>query len=316
MRTPAVMIVGMVLGPCGLVLNLTSTLAPDWREVRSIAGTSTDTVQHQGIWDICRELEATHSRQCGIDNGDNYFQNQVVQLARGLMVASLVVTALGIALASWGVRCWQDEPHYLLSGCGGLVLFVSGVLSLIPVSWYTHLISTIPAPGTDIQVGYCLVLGYLGSCFEIIGGFSLALSFAESCNKYTRRKKYPSPAKGLGEKTNGQTAKDLEFSTRFATSSGLEYSGKNERPAHLQPRSLALGDRRDTFDHSAGHLNTHYSSHNPNWDAGRRNIKPSSKLAHPGHTFYYTNSMDVTADERSARPHSQLSSLPCDSDLL
>nr|XP_033800844.1 claudin-23 [Geotrypetes seraphini] len=304
MRTPAVMIVGMVLGPCGLLLNLVATLAPNWREVRALPGQEQDAVQQQGIWDICKELESTHTRRCGIDNVD-YFKDQVVQAARGLMVASLVVTVLGLVMASLGVRCWQDNPRYTIAGAGGLVLFISGILSLIAISWYTHVINTLSAPAdTNIRVGYCLVLGYLGSCFEIIGGFSLALSFAESYRKYKDRKKYPPPTRSFG-------SLDLGYSNKYAGNFGHDWPTAT---GHPHTDSLARGASGDTPYHSNGKVNTGYSTHNPNFQAGSRNASRSST----GRTARscYNHPADVTADKKPARPHSQQSSLPCDSDLL
>ncbi|XP_032645810.1 claudin-23 [Chelonoidis abingdonii] len=195
MRTPSVMIVGLVLGPCGLLLNLVSTLTPCWRQVSSISGKPIDVVYQQGIWELCQETQSTRQRQCGLADELGYFPTQPVQVAKGLMVSSLVVTVLGLVVAALGVRCWQEEPHYLLAGLSGLILFASGLMSLIPVSWYNHYLSALPAPtGSTLEVGYSLVLGYLGSCLELIGGFSLALSLHQCCQECRRKKtttKYP-----------------------------------------------------------------------------------------------------------------------------
>nr|XP_034996929.1 claudin-23 [Zootoca vivipara]XP_034996931.1 claudin-23 [Zootoca vivipara] len=189
MRTPTAMIVGIVLGPCGLILNLTSTLAPDWRDASRIPDQPYDMIQHQGIWDICNEFQSTQKTQCNIKDTLGYFSHQTVQVAKGLMPSSVAVTVLGLVVASLGVRCWQDMPQYLLAGLGGLLLFVSGLLSLIAVSWYNHDILNLPIPaGSSLGVGYCLVLGYLGSCLEIIGGFSLSLSFAHCCKERKLKK--------------------------------------------------------------------------------------------------------------------------------
>lgn len=178
MRTPVAMIVGIVLGPCGLVLNLTSTLAPSWRDVTRIPNMAVDVIQHQGLWDICEEKESTHQTQCNTPDTHGYYSQQAVQVSKGLMPASLAVLVIGLAVASLGVRCWTETPHFLLAGLGGLLLFVSGALSLVAVSWYTHELYNLPATeGSTLQVGYCLVLGYLGSCLEIIGGVSLTVSF-------------------------------------------------------------------------------------------------------------------------------------------
>ncbi|XP_061491452.1 claudin-23 [Rhineura floridana] len=189
MRTPTAMIVGIVLGPCGLVLNLTSTLAPGWRDVSHIPNKPYDLIQHQGIWDICDESQSTQTTKCHIEDTLGYFSEQPVQVAKGLMPSSVVVTILGLVVSSLGVRCWQAIPHYLLGGLGGLLLFISGLLSLIAVSWYNHKLYNLPiTAGSDQVVGYCLVLGYLGSCLEIIGGFSLTLSFSQCCKERKLKK--------------------------------------------------------------------------------------------------------------------------------
>nr|XP_060616841.1 claudin-23 [Anolis sagrei ordinatus] len=190
MRTPTPMIVGIVLGPCGLVLNLTSTLAQTWRTVSLIPGETQDLIQHQGIWQFCNEYQSSNMNTCyDIKDTLGYFSQLPVQVAKGLMPASLVVTALGLVVSTLGVRCWQHRPHYLLGGLGGLLLFISGLLSLIAISWYNHELYNLPSPsGSTLAVGYCLVLGYLASCMEIIGGLSLTVSFDQCCKEYKLKK--------------------------------------------------------------------------------------------------------------------------------
>nr|XP_056704892.1 claudin-23 [Euleptes europaea] len=189
MRTPAAMVVGIVLAPCGLILNLTSTLAPNWRDLSRIPDKAFDIIQHQGIWDICEESVSTHDTSCNIQDSLDYYSQLPVQVSKGLMPSSLAVLVLGLVVASLGVRCWTETPHFLLAGLGGLSLFISGVLSLIAVSWYNYELYNLPAvAGSTLQVGYCLVLGYLGSCLEIIGGVSLAVSFAQCCKECKLKK--------------------------------------------------------------------------------------------------------------------------------
>lgn len=197
MRTPVVMTLGLVLTPCGLLLNLTGALTPGWRMVQGFLNQPVDVVLYQGLWDMCRE-QSSRERECGQPDELGYFTAEPVHVARALMVTSLATTALGLLLASLGVRCWQDEPHFALAGLSGLVLFTSGLLSLIPVSWYNHFLddrAVLPAPASPVtvQVGYSLVLGYLGSCLLLLGGFSLALSFAPWCEERCRRRRKTSP---------------------------------------------------------------------------------------------------------------------------
>ncbi|KAM4809772.1 claudin-23 [Rhinophrynus dorsalis] len=290
MRTPVVMIIGMVLAPCGLVLNLTSTVGPDWRQLSKINGMANDIVLHQGIWDICQETATNHNNQCGQTN-PQYFSLQVVHIARALMITSLVVTVLGIVLASLGVRCWQDVPNYLIAGLGGVVIFISGVLSLIPISWYTN---DVLKSSTDftVQAGYALVLGYLGSCFEIIGGFSLALSLVHTCNECIKRR-------------------------RKSTTTAKYYSKKASSvnpPSKINIPSTVYNTREDKkiLDHYSTSLG--YSVGNENYHHGKESRHASSTASMP-------NSHNNPGDGREGdhglhRPVSQLSYLPCDSDLL
>lgn len=197
MRTPVVMTLGMVLAPCGLLLNLTATLAPGWRLVKGFLNQPVDVELYQGLWDMCRE-QSSRERQCGQQDVWGYFEAEPVRVARGLMVTSLAVTALGLLLASLGVRCWQEEPRFALAGLSGAVLFAAGLLSLIPVSWYNHFLadrSVLPADASPVtvHVSYSLVLGYLGSCLLLLGGFSLALSFAPWCEERCRRRRKEPP---------------------------------------------------------------------------------------------------------------------------
>ncbi|XP_044136098.1 claudin-23 [Bufo gargarizans] len=283
MRTPTVMIIGMVMAPCGLVLNLTSTVAPAWRSLSSLVNRPTDVILNQGIWDICEETTTNQDKQCGVTD-NNYFSQQVVQVARALMIVSLVVNALGIALASWGVRCWEEVPNFLISAFGGMVIFISGVLSLIPIAWYNNLMYTMPTSvgQQNTYVGYALVLGYLGSCLEIIGGFSLMLCFVPPCKKCIKNKGKPT--------------------------SSMYYS-KKQTPYQEKPTSHVYSVQNSAFPSH----DLRYSIENDNYRHGKKTI---SVVSSPRS---YTNSMDVTAGEHPrsyGRPGSQLSSLPCDSDLL
>ncbi|NXY92033.1 CLD23 protein, partial [Alcedo cyanopectus] len=185
MRTPTAMIVGLVLCPCGLLLTLTGTLAPNWRQVSLIPNQPIDLVLEQGIWNICSERQSTHDRFCGQPDEMGYFEQVAVRVARGLMPTSLVVTLLGLVVAALGVRCWRKEPRHLVAGVSGLMLLLSGLLSLVPASWYTHDLWALPAAAdSTLVVGYSLVLSYLGSCMEILGGLALTFSFHHYCKEH------------------------------------------------------------------------------------------------------------------------------------
>ncbi|XP_059578376.1 claudin-23 [Alligator mississippiensis] len=182
MRTPAAMTAGLVLGPCGLVLSLTAALAPHWRELSGLEAEPPDVRYQQGLWDLCREVQSTRVRSCGLPDTLGYFARAPVRAARGLVASALGAAALGLALAALGVRCWRDEPRPAVAGLAGLVLLAAGLLGLVAASWYGHSLEALPAPaGSSARAGYSLVLAFLGSCLGVLAGCALALSFRRGC---------------------------------------------------------------------------------------------------------------------------------------
>ncbi|XP_058473336.1 claudin 23a [Solea solea] len=187
LRTPGILIFGMVMAPCGWVLDLTATVAPSWRTLNNLPNRPTSEYIEQGIWDICRRTTSSPRGECSLED-TTYFDNEIIDVAQGLMVASLVVTLIGLAVAIPGVRCWRDRPNWIAAGLGGLLIFLSGVMTIIPIAWYTHIINdvTTVSPVIDVQVGYCIVLGYIGGIFEILGGFVMFIGICRCCGGRNR----------------------------------------------------------------------------------------------------------------------------------
>ncbi|CAL8318106.1 unnamed protein product [Lota lota] len=189
LRTPGILVFGMVLAPCGWILDLVATVSPNWRTINAITGQPANQFIQQGIWDICRATE-TSQLGCGVQD-TAYFNEKIIPIAQGLMVASLVTNFIGLAIAIAGVRCWRDTPRWTLAGIGGLVIFLSGVMTLIPIAWYTHILESIPvsSPSTDIRAGYSIILGYIGAIFEIVGGLVMCIGICRCCGGRNRGEK-------------------------------------------------------------------------------------------------------------------------------
>lgn len=187
MRTPGILIFGMVLAPCGWVLDLTATVAPNWRTLHNLPDAPSDEYLRQGIWDICKTTTTSTRSECNQED-TTYFGNQIIEVAQGLMVASLIVTLIGIAVAIPGVRCWKDTPNWTAAGLGGLLIFLSGVMTLIPIAWYTHILDEVTTVSAlvDVRVGYCIILGYIGGIFEVLGGFVMFIGICRCCGGKNR----------------------------------------------------------------------------------------------------------------------------------
>lgn len=190
LRTPGVFIFGLVMAPCGWILDLTATVAPNWRTIHAIPNNPTNLVINQGIFDICRSFTTNSQTECS-QTDTAYFANQIIDIAQGLMVASLVVTLLGLAVAIPGIRCWTDRPNWVVAGLGGILIFLSGVMTIIPIAWYTHIFDSLATStvSADVRVGYCIVLGYIGGIFEILGGFVMFIGICRCCGGKNRGEK-------------------------------------------------------------------------------------------------------------------------------
>ncbi|XP_066525821.1 claudin-23-like [Hoplias malabaricus] len=168
-KSPGILLLGLVLTPCGWILDLTSTVAPNWRTVHNISGQPPELVLHQGIWDICRSYTESRDVLCNHEDKE-YFDNQIIEIARRMMLSSLIVTVIGLAVVTIGTHCWTDKPRWSVAAFGGLFIFISGILAIVPVAWYHHIHTYINSPSSDIRVGYCIVLGYTGGIATILGG--------------------------------------------------------------------------------------------------------------------------------------------------
>lgn len=185
MRVPGIILFGLFSASCCWILTLTSTVAPNWRTIHNITGYPSGLILHQGIWDICRTFTESRDVLCNHEDSE-YFNNQIIEVARRMMVASLIATLIGLTVMTIGTTCWTNTPRIKLAGLGGFLIFCSGVLVIIPISWYNHILVDINAPSPDVRMGYCIILGYTGGLAEILDGSVILIWIYRCCGGRNR----------------------------------------------------------------------------------------------------------------------------------
>lgn len=97
------------------------------------------------IWDICRTFPDSRDILCNHEDSE-YFNNQIIEVARSMMMVCLITTLIGLAVMTIGTSCWTNTPRITLEGLSAFLIFCSEVLVIIPMAWYNNILVEINAP--------------------------------------------------------------------------------------------------------------------------------------------------------------------------
>ncbi|XP_043919388.1 claudin-20 [Protopterus annectens] len=178
-----------LFGVFGVII---ATLLPNWK-VNADVGSNiiTAVIQMQGLWMDCTWY-STGMFSCTLKYSILSLP-AYIQTSRTMMVLSCVISALGICISTVGMKCTrlgreqQTKNHAAV--VGGICFLISGLLCLIPISWFTtNIISSFMDPtvpnSTKYEPGGAIYTGFVSAGFLFAGG----LMFCTSCFK-----KHPAP---------------------------------------------------------------------------------------------------------------------------
>ncbi|KAM4628270.1 claudin 15-like b [Polymixia lowei] len=181
--TLALQVLGLVLGVVSLCLQSSCTSSQMWR-VRSQSDSVTSSQsQFEGLWMSCA-ASSTGSIQC------SRFKTVLglpahIQACRALMILSLLVGLASIIVSVLGLKCTKigrtsDQAKGRIALTGGSLFILSGLCTLIAVSWYAaRVVQEFHDPfngGVRFELGAGLYLGWGAACLAILGGSMLCCS--------------------------------------------------------------------------------------------------------------------------------------------
>ncbi|XP_019377428.1 PREDICTED: LOW QUALITY PROTEIN: claudin-22-like [Gavialis gangeticus] len=169
---------GMLFSLLGWVLTGSCNYLPDWKNLSfDINELETWTM---GLWQTCIVQDETGRTQC--KDFDSFLALPAeFRVSRILMCTSNVLGFLSLLLSCFGLDFlkMRDTQQQLKKGLllfGGIILWLSGALTLVPVSWVAHVIiqefwdEDIPEIVPRWEFGDALFTGWFGGFFIFVGG--------------------------------------------------------------------------------------------------------------------------------------------------
>ncbi|XP_048120418.1 claudin-like protein ZF-A89 [Alosa alosa] len=177
-------ILGIALALLGWVGVILVCALPMWR-VTAFIGNNIITSQTiwEGIWMNCVH-QSTGQMQCKVYDSLLALTSDL-QAARALVVVSIVVGIVGLLMSFAGGKCTNfiaDEAGKARAGiAAGVVLMVSGILCLVPVSWTASTIirdfyNPLLNDAQRRELGGALYVGWGAGLLLVLGGALLCTS--------------------------------------------------------------------------------------------------------------------------------------------
>ncbi|XP_048016719.1 claudin-17 [Megalobrama amblycephala] len=172
-------LIALCLGIIGLIGTVAVTGLPMWK-VTAFIGENIIVMETrwEGLWMSCFRQANIHM-QCKVYDS-LLFLPPDLQAARGLTCSALALSALGLLVSLFGLRCTsclKDQPRVksMIAIAVGAMQILASVCVIIPVSWTAHTIirdfyNPLLLDAQRRELGEALYIGWLTSAFLLASG--------------------------------------------------------------------------------------------------------------------------------------------------
>ncbi|XP_001509958.1 claudin-3 [Ornithorhynchus anatinus] len=197
---------GVALAVLGWLGTILCCSLPMWK-VTAFIGSSIVTAQTiwEGLWMNC-VVQSTGQMQCKVYDSLLALP-QDLQAARALLVVAIILGVLGLLVSLVGAQCTncvQDETAKAkITIVSGVVFLLTGVLTLIPVSWSANTIirdfyNPLVVEAQKREMGAGIYIGWAAAALLLLGGGLLCCSCPPKDKKYVPAKVMYSAARSSG----------------------------------------------------------------------------------------------------------------------
>ncbi|KAK3521624.1 hypothetical protein QTP70_014724, partial [Hemibagrus guttatus] len=192
MANKGLQLLGFMLAVIGLVGLIAGTIMPQW-QMSAYVGDNiiTAVAMYQGLWMSCA-FQSTGQMQCKVY--DSMLQlSGALQATRALMVISILLTVMGLGVASMGMKCTNcggDDKvkKSRIAMTGGIILLLGGntglclaLCAIIACSYFSYQIvrdfyNPFTPVNTKYEFGGAIFVAWAGTFLTVFGGGLLAAS--------------------------------------------------------------------------------------------------------------------------------------------
>ncbi|XP_048361744.1 claudin-15-like [Sphaerodactylus townsendi] len=154
-----------------------------WKVSSNLGSVITSSTIYENLWRSCAE-DSTGVSNCR-EFDTLLALPAYIQACRALMVISLILGLFGVLVTVFGLECTQlgHSNKYTkakIATTGGMLFILSGLSSMVAVSWYASMITAqffdSLYAGTKYELGHALYIGWAGSLISILGGILVTCS--------------------------------------------------------------------------------------------------------------------------------------------
>ncbi|KAL2097732.1 hypothetical protein ACEWY4_006939 [Coilia grayii] len=179
MANGGVQLLGFCLAILGFFGVIASTAMVEWK-ASSYAGDNIITAQavYEGLWKSCVS-QSTGQIQCKVYDSLLQLSGEL-QATRGLMLFSIVLTAISILVAVLGMKCTtcladDKQQKNKIALTGGILFIIAGLTALVATSMYGHKIAKefynpFTPTNSRYEFGAALFVGWAAAVLTMIGG--------------------------------------------------------------------------------------------------------------------------------------------------
>ncbi|KAJ7988889.1 hypothetical protein DPEC_G00313870 [Dallia pectoralis] len=178
MASTGMQVFAFVLALLGIMGAMVATMLPNWKVSADVGSNIITAIsQMQGLWMDCTWY-STGMFSCTLKYSVLSLP-AYLQTARTTMVLSCVTAAMGLCLASLGLKCtrWgggrRSKRHAAIASGGCFI--AAGFLCLVPASWFTNEVITnfldrsVPE-SNKFEPGGAVYVAFLSAGFLFVGG--------------------------------------------------------------------------------------------------------------------------------------------------